>query len=181
VLLALIIEKISGLSLDEFFKKFILMPLNMNSSYVNLRTVPLDGKFPMSEFYAGEYEVSSFKSLSADWGGGGLISTTQDLIRFLKAYNEDIILKKETRIKMQNWVDESLGMTYGFGIRKVSFKELFDEDSSLEIIGHTGSTGSFLWYCPQLDTYISGTLNQLEASKNALVLVHDILDIINNE
>jgi CubicO group peptidase (beta-lactamase class C family) len=134
----------------------------------------------MSEFYAGEYEVSGFKSLSADWGGGGLISTTQDLFSILKAYNEDIILKKETRLKMQNWVYESQGMTYGFGIRKVSFKELFDEDSSLEIIGHTGSTGSFLWYCPQLDTYISGTLNQLEASKNALKLVYSTLNVIDN-
>jgi CubicO group peptidase (beta-lactamase class C family) len=180
VLLALIIENVSGLSLDEFFKEFIFMPLNMNSSYINLRSVPLDGKLPMSEFYAGEYEVSGFKSLSADWGGGGLISTTQDLFSILKAYNEDIILKKETRLKMQNWVYESQGMTYGFGIRKVSFKELFDEDSSLEIIGHTGSTGSFLWYCPQLDTYISGTLNQLEASKNALKLVYSTLNVIDN-
>jgi CubicO group peptidase (beta-lactamase class C family) len=181
VLLALIVENVSGLSLDKFFDQFIFKPLNMKSSYLNLKSLPKYDSLPMAKFYAGEFEVSRFKSLSADWGGGGLVSTSQDLIRFLLDYLEDELLQKQTRLRMQDWVYEAHGMTYGFGIRKVSFKDLFDEDSLIEVIGHTGATGSFLWYCPQLDTYISRTLNQLEASKNALVLVYDILELIDNQ
>ncbi len=178
VLLALIIEKVSGLSLDEFFKKFIFSPLNMKSSYVNLKSKSIENKLSMANFYAGEFEVSRFKSLSADWGGGGAVSTTQDLIQFLKAYHENELLQEQTRLQMQDWVYETHGMTYGFGVRKVSFQELFQEDTSLEIIGHTGSTASFLWYCPQLDTYVAGTLNQLEASKPALIMVREIFNSI---
>ncbi|WP_417558344.1 serine hydrolase domain-containing protein [Mesoflavibacter zeaxanthinifaciens] len=178
VLLALIIENVSDLALDEFFKQYIFQPLKMNSSYVNLKSSSIENKLPIVKFYASQYELSSLKSLSADWGGGGLVSTTQDLITFLKAFNNDAIVKKDTRLAMQNWVYETKGMEYGFGIRKVSVDELTDTESDLELIGHSGATASFLWYCPQSDTYICGTLNQLEASKSAMILVCDILKSI---
>ncbi len=178
VLLALIIENVSGLSLDKFFKQHIFQPLNMHSSYVNLKSFPVENKLPIVKFYASQYELSSLKSLSADWGGGGLVSTTHDLIAFLKAFNTDKIVKKDTRLAMQNWVTETKGMEYGFGIRQVSIDKLTNTKSDLQLIGHSGSTASFLWYCPQLDTYISGTFNQLEVSKSTLILVNKILTII---
>jgi len=181
VLLALIIENVSGLSLDKFFKQHIFQPLKMHSSYINLKSSAIDNSLDIAKFYASEYELSSLKSLSADWGGGGLVSTTQDLIGFLKAFNEDLIVTKETRLEMQNWVNETKGMEYGFGIRKVSIDKLTETESDLQLIGHSGSTASFLWYCPQLDIYISGTLNQLEASKSAMILVYEILKIIENK
>jgi len=181
VLLALIIEKVSGTSLDQFFRQSIFEPLGMDASYINLKSAPIKKQLPIAQFYAGDIALSSIQSLSADWGGGGLVSTTQDLIRFLSAFEEDKIVKKETRLAMQHWVHETKGMEYGFGIRKVSFNNLFDTDTHLEVIGHTGSTASFLWYCPQLDTYIAGTLNQLEASKSTVELVYDILRLIDNK
>lgn len=181
VLLALIIENVSGLSLDEFFKQHIFQPLKMHSSYVNLKSSSIKNKLPIVKFYASQYELSSLKSLSADWGGGGLVSTTHDLIAFLKAFNTDKIVKKDTRLAMQNWVTETKGMEYGFGIRQVSIDELTNTESDLQLIGHSGSTASFLWYCPQLDTYISGTFNQLEVSKSALILVYKILTMIEKQ
>nr|WP_293294716.1 serine hydrolase domain-containing protein [Allomuricauda sp.] len=181
VLLALIIENISGTSLDRFFQQFIFEPLGMDASYINLKSAPIKNQLPMAQFYAGDIALSSIQSLSADWGGGGLVSTTQDLIQFLRAFQDDKIVKKETRLAMQHWVRETKGMEYGFGIRKVSFKNLFDTDTKLEIIGHTGSTASFLWYCPQLDTYIAGTLSQLEASRSTPQLVFEILTLIENK
>jgi len=180
VLLALIIENVSGLSYNAFLKKHIFEPLGMNGSYINLKSKPLKNHLPTAEFYVGDIELSSIKSLSSDWGGGGLVSTTQDLIRFLKAFNEDEIVEKETRLDMQHWTNETLGMEYGFGIRKVSFNTLYNTNSNLHLIGHTGSTASFLWYCPQLNTYITGSLNQLEASKSTIRLVYDVLKIIEN-
>jgi CubicO group peptidase (beta-lactamase class C family) len=181
VLLAMIIENLSGLSLDVFFQQYIFQPLKMNSSYINLKSTAIDNKLPIVKFYASQYELSSLKSLSADWGGGGLVSTTHDLITFLKALNSDVLVKKDTRLSMQNWVNETKGMNYGFGIRQVSLGELTGTVTTLQLIGHSGSTGSFLWYCPQLDTYISGSLNQLEASKSAMILVYDVLKRIENK
>ncbi len=180
VLLALIIEKVSGLSYNAFLNKHIFQPLGMDGSYINLKSKPLKNQLPVAEFYVGDMVLSSIQSLSADWGGGGLVSTTQDLIRFFKAFNEDEIVKNNTRLAMQSWVYETENMQYGFGIRQVTIKDIKDEGKNLMLIGHTGSTASFLWYCPELDTYIAGTLNQLEASKSTMSLVHDVLKIIEN-
>lgn len=181
VLLALIIENISGQSYDEFLKKHIFQPLGMNDSYINLKSLPIKNQLPIAKFYVGDIELSSIKSLSADWGGGGLVSTTKDLIKFLEAFNADKKVKKSTRLAMQNWVYETKGMQYGFGIRQVTIKDSKDEGKNLTLIGHTGSTASFLWYCPELDTYIAGTLNQLEASKSTMSLVLDVLKILENK
>lgn len=181
VLLALIIEKVSGLSYNTFLKKYIFQPLAMNASYINLKSTVSKNQLPIAEFYVGNVELSSIKSLSADWGGGGLVSTTKDLITFLEAFNKNKIVKKKTRLAMQSWVYETNNMQYGFGIRQITIKDMKNEGKNLTLIGHTGSTASFLWYCPELDTYLAGTLNQLEASKSTIQLVYDVLKIIENK
>lgn len=180
VLLGLIIEKVSRVSLAEFFKQHIFQPLEMNNSYINLKSSPINSTPPIAEFYVDTTELSSIKSLSADWGGGGLVATAEDLIRFFEAYNNHKILEKNTLLTMRNWVFETKGMEYGYGIRKVSFNKIYDNNTDLHIIGHNGSTASFLWYCPELDTYVAGTLNQLEASKSSLNLVYKVLESIKN-
>lgn len=180
VLLALLVEKISGMQLHSFFDMYILQPLQMNNTYLNLKTPDKENSQIIMPFYASNFALENLQSLSADWGGGGLVATSEDLIQFLKAYNNDVLFSEKTRTKMQSWIKESVGMEYGFGIRKVSFAKLMNTNTNLELIGHTGSTASFLWYCPQLDIYISGSLNQLEASKSALILVYEILTIIEN-
>ena len=166
---------------DKFFQQFIFQPLGMNGSYINLKSSPIKNQLSTAKFYFGDIELSSIESLSADWGGGGLVATTQDLIKFFQVYNNDKIINKNTRLTMHNWVDETVGMEYGYGIRKVSFNDLYRMNTDLQLIGHTGSTASFLWYCPQLDTYIAGTLNQLKASKRTPNLVYDILKLIENK
>lgn len=181
VLLGFIIEKVSGLSLEIFFKQHIFMPLKMVHTYVNLQSKPLNITDNMAEIYVGSLEVSSFKSLSADWAGGGVVSTTQDLILFMEALFNQKILKKQTLQQMQNFITESKGIYYAFGLRKVVLNELHTSLPKLEMIGHTGSTGSFLFYCPKLTTYISGTLNQIEAIKSTVVLPAKILEVILKE
>lgn len=178
VLLGLIIENVSGLKLATFFKEHIFKPLKMNGSSINLKSAPLKKQLPVTEFYVGNQALSTFKSLSADWAGGGLISTSQDLINFMLALQQHAIVSKETYLEMQQWIPETIGMAYGFGIRKVSLHTLWNTTSHLQLIGHTGSTAAFLWYCPQLDTYIAGSFNQVEHSKKTLQLVYDLLQIL---
>ncbi|MEM6720862.1 MAG: serine hydrolase domain-containing protein [Bacteroidota bacterium] len=178
VLLGLIIEKISGLALHDFFKQYIFQPLQLQHTYMNLRSAPIAETPKMAEIYVSSYEVSGFQSLSADWAGGGIVSTTNDLIRFQKALFAGKLVHKETFKAMQQWTPETLGMYYGFGLRKVVLNELSAEFPKLTLIGHSGSTASFLYYCPELDVYITGTLNQIEASKDALILVANILSAI---
>ncbi|SDW33495.1 D-alanyl-D-alanine carboxypeptidase [Lutibacter oricola] len=181
VLLGLIIEKVSGLELHKFYKEHIFKPLKMNNTFLNLRSKPISETKKMANFYASAYEVSSFNSLSADWAGGGLVSTNSDLLKFQKALFEGEIISKNTLKEVQQWIPETLGMEYGFGLRKINLNELSTGWPNLEIIGHSGSTGSFMFYCPKLNTYISGTLNQMEESRNTIALITEILTIIQSQ
>jgi CubicO group peptidase (beta-lactamase class C family) len=178
VLLGLIIEQVSGLELHKFFKQHILKPLGMNSTYMNLRSEPIQYTSEMAEIYASNFEISSFKSLSADWAGGGIVSTTQDLITFQEALFNGALLKTETLASMKQWIPETQGMYYGFGLRKIVFSELHSSLPEIEVIGHSGSTGSFLYFCPNLDVYISGTLNQTDEVNNSVVFVSNVLNIV---
>lgn len=180
VLLGLIIEEVSGLELHQFFKKYLFKPLKMNSTYMNLRSNPISKTKKIAEIYASTYEVSELKSLSADWAGGALVSTNADLLKFQKALFENKIISNTTLDEMQHWTSETVGMEYGFGLRKVNLKELNSNWPNLEIIGHTGSTGSFMFYCTKLDAYISGTLNQMQESRASISLIAEILTIFQN-
>ncbi len=178
VLLGLIIEKLNGVSLHDFFRTYFFEPLQMKNTYLNLRSEPLGETAKLAEAYAGETEVSSMKSLSADWAGGGLVSTGNDLITFQQALFSGKIISAETLQQMQNWIPETRGMNYGFGLRKISFKKLFPTLPDLTVIGHSGSTGAFMFYCPELDVYLAGTLNQTDEVKNSVVLMVKVLAII---
>lgn len=178
VLLGMIVEQLSEMPLHDFFIKMILEPLEMNHTYMHLRSQALTTSKPMADFYVADQNVSQFKSLSADWAGGGIVSTTSDLNTFLRALLKGNIVKNTTLEQMQQWVAEDKGMEYGFGLRKIKFKSLFPTLPDLHIIGHSGLNGSFMYYCPELDTYITGTLNQTDRAKASVALMVKTLAII---
>lgn len=181
VLLGLIVEKLSGTNLHNYFEVHFFKPLGMKQTYLHLRSEPLEKTLILSEAFAGDFEVSTTKSLSADWAGGGLVSTGSDLIKFQHALFSGEIISAETLKAMQNWVPETHGMEYGFGLRKVIFRKLFPTLPDLTIIGHSGSTGSFMFYCPELDVYLAGTLNQTEELKESVVLMVKTLSLIRKQ
>lgn len=82
---------------------------------------------------------------------------------------------------MQNWTPESKGMYYGFGLRKFVLKELFFTLPDVTIIGHSGSTGSFMYYCPEWDTYLTGTFNQTEYLKEHVMFLAKVMTALKNK
>ncbi|WP_346856642.1 serine hydrolase domain-containing protein [uncultured Draconibacterium sp.] len=180
VLLGLIIEEVSKTPLHEFFRDRIFEPVNMVHTSMHLRSSPLKKTSRLSEIYVDDFETSSMKSLSADWAGGGLISTASDLIKFQHALFSGQLISVETLKTMQNWIPETYAMEYGFGLRKIAFRKLFPTLPDLTLVGHSGSTGSFMYYCPEMDVYLAGTLNQTDEVKNSVVLMVKILSGIYN-
>lgn len=179
VLLGLIIEKVSHTALHDFFQEHFFFPLKMKDSYMLYRSQAINQTAMLSEVFVGDNEVSGMKSLSADWAGGGLVSTGADLIRFQEALFTGKIVSDSTLVAMQQWIPESYGMEYGYGLRRIVFKELFPILPDLTLIGHSGITGSFMYYCPELDVYLSGTLNQTDEVKESVKLLVKILVLLN--
>jgi D-alanyl-D-alanine carboxypeptidase len=171
-LLGLIIEKLAGNALHEVYRDLLLDPLGMDQSYRPLHEEPrpsIPDRRP-SYRYLDDYECTLLPAvMTADWAGGGLISTAQDLNRFLRAFvQNDIFEDSTTRDEMFKWVKSGPFHNYGFGISRILFDESDDPNHAGlgEVWGHAGSSDNFMYYWPEKDTTMIGTLNQLDCERN---------------
>lgn len=93
-LLGCIIENVSGVSYDEFFKKNIFKPLNMNDTGVERDKKIIQGL--ATGYYLNDDELIRFKYMNMDLtlGGGDIYSTVEDMLLWDKAlYTEDLVSK----------------------------------------------------------------------------------------
>jgi D-alanyl-D-alanine carboxypeptidase len=181
VLLGLIVENVSGMPVHDFYRKYIFEPFDMNYTSMYLRPKPISPTGRIAEIYAGNTEVSKYTSLSMGWTGGGLVTTASDLNKFQRALQTHKILKAETVQQMSDWVNESTGLYYGYGLRKVIYNERVPDFSDIQFVGHTGSTSSFMFFCAELDVYLTGTLNQVTESKKTFEIPAKVLRYIEGE
>lgn len=147
-----IVEKVSGMSLEAYFKQYIFAPLGINSTYFNVperdkkRITSLgnrgpDGKGKLREIDGDEYSPNRYplKDVIDYSGGGGLFSTPNDFTKILKCmlnygtYKGGRVLKKVTVKEMiKNQIgDISLDPTgwYFDPVRCCNFEGLMDENS----------------------------------------------------
>ena len=179
-LLGLIIEGITGAALHEVYRDMLLAPLGMEHTYRPSHEEPrpsLPGR-GVSHRYLDDLECTLLPAvMTADWAGGGLISTTSDLNRFLRAFVRNEILSSAARDKMFGWVESGPFHNYGFGISRVMFDRSGDPTHAGlgEVWGHTGSSDNFLFYWPDRDTTIVGTLNQINCERSLYDKVAQIM------
>jgi D-alanyl-D-alanine carboxypeptidase len=166
-LLGLIIENVAGAGLHEAYHELLLAPLGMEHTYRPSHESArgsITGRGP-SLRYLDDIECTLLPAvMTADWAGGGLISTTEDLNRFLRAFVRNEIFENPiTKDKMFEWIESAPYHNYGLGISRVLFDESTNPDyvGVGEVWGHTGSSDNFMYYWPSQDTIIIGTLNQI--------------------
>jgi CubicO group peptidase (beta-lactamase class C family) len=180
-LLGLIVERVTSMPLHRVFRELLLGPLGMNHTYrpaYEAARPSIPGRAP-SERFLGDIECSLAPAvMTADWGGGGLISTTHDLNRFLRAFVDNRVFRNAgTRDEMLHWVDSGPFHGYGFGIGLVDFERSENpEHAGLgEIWGHAGSSQVFMYYWPRRDVTMIGTLNQIESDRSLYDIVASIM------
>lgn len=168
LILGLILEDKHQKKLHKLFEDVFFKPLGMYHSYMYLRASPIAPTKKLAELYINQHEVSSFQSLTIDWAGGGIASTTEDLIAFQRALWSGKIISQNSLSLMQEWYPESKGTYYGLGLRKYELREFSKLLPNLTLIGHSGLSASFLFYCPELDIHFAGTFNQMNEMKQAI-------------
>ena len=114
------------------------------------------------------YAIQHF--YSAD---GGIVSTPQGLILFMKALQQGRLVRTDTQ-KMHQWKPLSnsrMPFQYGYGTMEFVIPSIISRLAKVPPIwGHSGSIGSFLYYAPDLDLYLAGTIDQ-ENNKNTPVVL----------
>jgi len=180
-LLGLIVEKIENKPLHEVLKDRIWIPLGMNHTWFYQTSNPIDPDTKdMAATYFKDMPVTNHKSISASWGGGGCVSTVEDLSIFIRAVTSGRLIKMKTLKKMQKWVKGfASGIDYGYGIMRLKPGgfSLFLKNYP-EMWGHLGSTGTFLFYNEEYDLVVCGTLNQTSRVIKPVFLIIELLGVI---
>lgn len=157
----LILETVSGMALHTIYRRRLFDPLGMNQTYMVFREPARTPDAEESNAYAGDLVYTIPRTVSADWAGGGLVTSARDLGRFIRAMADNRIFQHSaTREIMFTWTPTGeAGVYYGLGVRRFVLGEV-GETYSGEIWGHTGALNVSMFYYPPLDLVMTGTLNQ---------------------
>ncbi|MGM0589627.1 MAG: serine hydrolase domain-containing protein [Bacteroidota bacterium] len=161
-LLGTIIESVTQKSLHQVFNEFILEPLSLSNTY--LYGQPSDNQDQKTApVYYKDDPMTIDKLMSSHGPEGGIVSTLDDTVRFGKAFMTDELFSNADTLKsMKNWNKMFFPLQYGYGIMRFKMPWLLSPlGYNPELIGHSGSSGSFLYYCSDLDLYFCGTINQM--------------------
>jgi CubicO group peptidase (beta-lactamase class C family) len=169
-ILGLVMEKITGepvnISLKNLFKE-----LNLTKTYVcedmnDKNFVPIRYK---SETIHLPLFLTSTKY--------DIISTAKEQMTFLKEFFNGYFFPKERLNELEKWNSIFFPFKYGIGIQKFKIPRILSSFKTVpEMIGHCGSTGSVAFYVPDMDIYITGTINQ-QAKPN--VAFQTMIKIVN--
>ncbi len=168
-ILNLVIEKITGNSINIVLNN-LFNELKMFDTYVAEDLSDTSYVFPY--YKDKQINISQFITSTKN----DIISTAKDQMIFIKAFFSGYFYPKDKLNELENWKSVFFPFQYGIGIQKFhipKFLTLFR--SYPEMLGHSGSTGTFTFYIPKLDVYITGCTNQ-QANPN--VAFQTILKII---
>lgn len=178
-LLGLLLQQVSSKTLHSLYRERQFTPLGMNYTYLEFYDNPIPSVpgHGLSQVYFGDLDYTHWTSASADWAGGGLVSTAEDLNRFLRAFvNDQIFQSSQSKVEMMNWLTTGeTGIYYGLGILRFNLAELGFPDFG-ELYGHEGFPQSFMYYWPPQNVTLVGTLNQ--ASSQEVYHLQVVLSII---
>ena len=161
-LLGKVVEAVTGKSLAQSYDEVIFRPLGLRYTYL----LGYGGKpsgAPAEVFFKNR-DITKIRSNGSYWADGGIVSTADEMIIFLRALNGGKIVSKKTLSLMHDWRKWRFPLEYGLGTMYFSFPQPMRSLMRMPPLwGHSGSTGSFLYYCEDADLYLAGTLDRVDA------------------
>ena len=110
---------------------------------------------------------------------GGIISPAGEMITFLNALNEGKIVRRETLELMHNWRRWHFPLEYCLGTMYFALPRPMRLAIKMPPLwGHEGSTGSFLYYCEDLDLYLAGTVDQADSQTKPFFLMFEVMEAV---
>jgi D-alanyl-D-alanine carboxypeptidase len=174
-LLGLIIENVTSKPFHDVLHEFLFSPLKMNHSYLSQYSKPTESNgFPIANLNIAnrEIKVEEFRSSTSVYAGGQTVSTSEDMLLFMKALVSNSLIQKESFSAMHQWHKMWPSIDYGYGlmrIRMIPFTQKYN------VWGHLGSTGSFMLYNPAMDVYIIGSFNKTGLTAKGVRFIYSAL------
>jgi D-alanyl-D-alanine carboxypeptidase len=168
VLIGLVIEALAGKPYHQVMRDRILTPLGLSRTYLRYRETPSPEPV-VSEWYDDGELVAGVRHQTADWAGGGYVSTAADLAAFARGLADGKVLRDPaTRAAMQSWTATGeTGTSYGLGLFAVDFAE-YGQPERGTWVGHDGYGSAFM-YTIDPHVVVTGTLNSAQADFGAMI------------
>ncbi len=163
-LLSLIIENASGESFLDFMQTNVFDPLGMKKTHAE--KVDLMGVEKVKYYYLDSTKTAVLApevNNSWKWAGGGFISTTEDVAKFLWKHSSYDYLTEKSIIEMTTPQKTKDGKTTNYGL---GWRTRYDKNNNV-LIGHTGgSVGgtTYAFMAPHSNTIVVMTTNLSSAS-----------------
>jgi len=182
-LLGKVIETITGKPLHIVYEDFFFRPLGLKHTWLTGRSEPqlAPSAAPADIFYK-DMIITNTRSNGAYWADGGIVSTAEECIIFLKALNEGRIVSGDTLKLMHNWHKLQFPLQYGYGTMYFKLPRFITMVMKVPPLwGHSGSTGSFLYYSEDLNLYMAGSINQADSKSKPFRLMLRVMKAIQSK
>lgn len=155
-----IIKKVTNLPLEQVYKQIIFEPLGLRNTYL-----PICEKDFIPNIYYKDSALKLPKIVISSPASGGCITTAYELMVFIKSFFGGKLFSKTTfdKLSIYNKLQVSKGpIYYGGGYMQIPLDGLTTLFMGKgELLGHSGSTGSFAFYYPIKELFIVGDVNQM--------------------
>jgi len=175
-LLGFIIERVTGLPLHAALRGYLFEPLGMKHSWLIGAEPIVQPEYPLAELLAGDSNIAHYTSLGFMYAGGGIISTNEDLLLFMRALVRHQLVSEDSLARMkQEGRTFFIGIDYFYGIMAFKPVPLF-MPSKYKMWGNAGSTGSFLFYHPASESFLIGSLNHFRYNRKGIRLIMIVIN-----
>jgi D-alanyl-D-alanine carboxypeptidase len=163
-LLIAIVEEVTGRSFADALDQRIIRPLDLRQTWLPGKSQPLD---PAPKFTDVWSKGKPLEIPQAMGSFNDLYSTADDTLTFLAALMAgDLFDEPRTYRLMEERRNRVIwpSIYYGLGMMHFKIGRLNAPGRQpLTLVGHTGSTGSWLFHCPELDVLTTGTVDEAKA------------------
>lgn len=190
MLLIAVIEALKGRPLSRVYEEMFLGPLDLRSTWLPGWSQPLD---TASEPAVLRAEGRPLRIPRLIRSIRGVYSTARDAMTFLRGFVEGRIFDDPATVSamQQHWnrfgfpTDRAAlrspgwPIEYGLGIMRFRLpRPLTPWRPMPSVVGHTGSTGCWLFYCEELDVFLSGSVDEVTAAAVPYRIVPKILRVL---
>ena len=162
-LLGDVMENVAGRSFGELVADRISGRLGLADTYV-FGPDALSRYESVVPISAGRRVLSIRKTLSCLGAQGGVISTLDDSVTFLRAYVAGELFGPRWLERRDPWNPIFFPFRYGLGEMKFAMHPMLTLFRRVPpVVGHSGSSGILMFHCAERNIFICGGTNQLKA------------------
>lgn len=176
-LLGAIIQTVTGESVAAGFEQRIFGPLGLHHTFVfdHTRSQPAP-----ATMWHKDVALNIPLAMSSFPADGGVVATLGDSLRFMQGFfGGELLSGGELAYITGRWNRIFFPLQYGGGVMRFNLSRwIAPIKNPGELVGHSGSTGSFAFYSRHRDLFVAGTVNQSDRPNRPFGLMSSILGLV---